>query len=112
MLTIRICLLGLVLLGASAGGAQAQTAQLGDPAAGRRLATGWCGACHGGDAGLVEPAIPAPTFAEIANRRATTAFRIGAFLRSPHAIMPNYQLTTDEIEDVTAYILSLRRPHR
>jgi mono/diheme cytochrome c family protein len=32
-----------------------------------------------------------------------------AFLLTPHANMPNYRLTSEEIDDVVAYILSLRR---
>ena len=54
----------------------------------------------------------APTFAELANRRTTTSFRIRTFLRSPHTAMPHYHLTPDEIDDIAAYILSLRRQRR
>jgi hypothetical protein len=32
-----------------------------------------------------------------------------AFLLTPHANMPNYRLTSKEIDDVVVYILSLRR---
>ena len=30
-------------------------------------------------------------------------------LLTPHANMPNYRLTSEEIDDIVAYILSLRR---
>jgi hypothetical protein len=32
-----------------------------------------------------------------------------AFLLTPYANMPNYRLTSQEIDDVVVYILSLRR---
>jgi mono/diheme cytochrome c family protein len=86
------------------------TADIGDAAAGRRLAAMLCAGCHAGDPGFTEPLTPAASFAEIANRRASTAFRLRNVLRSPHTIMPTYNLTSREAEDIVAYILSLRRP--
>ena len=84
----------------------------GDAAAGRQLTQRWCAGCHGGDPGISEPMMPAATFSEIANRRVTTPYRLGTFLRSPHTIMPNYVLTAQEIDNISAYIMSLRRTRR
>ena len=56
--------------------------------------------------------MPAATFSEIANRRVTTPYRVRAFLRSPHTTMPNYVLTAQEIDNISAYIISLRRTRR
>jgi hypothetical protein len=39
---------------------------------------------------------------------ATTSMSLHVFLLTPHANMPNYHLTPQEIDDVVAYILSLR----
>jgi mono/diheme cytochrome c family protein len=101
-----------------AGAAAAQEA--GDPAAGRRLAQTWCANCHvvapGGAAGAA-PGSPsparandaAPTFPGIARLPSTTSMSLRAFLQTPHAAMPNYQLSHDELDDVVAYLLSLRR---
>lgn len=90
-----------------AGTAAAQ----GQPMAGEglRLSRQWCAACHAvsrempppaGDAALGFPAIAAlPTTTE-------TALRV--FLQTPHANMPNFQLSRAEVEAVVSYLLSLR----
>lgn len=82
----------------------------GDVAAGHRLAETWCSSCH-----AVDPApqrstdIGAPAFAAIADMASTTPLALRAFLQTPHAQMPDLHLSRDEIDDLTAYILSLRR---
>jgi hypothetical protein len=53
----------------------------------------------------------APDFVDIANGQAVTAMSLAAFLRTPHPSMPNLILSSDEMSDVIAYILSLRRGH-
>ena len=85
--------------------------QLGDTAAGKRLATEWCSACH-----LVGPEVRrgatdlAPPFVELANDASTTEFRLRAFLMTPHKRMPDFNLSREQSDDLIAYILSLRRP--
>ena len=106
VLTLLALALSLAVAGLTPSMAQDQ---IGDIVAGRRLAEGWCNACHAGDPGIPEPAMAAPTFADIANRRSTTPFRLRAFLRSSHAAMPAYFLTPDEIDDVAAFIMSHKR---
>lgn len=103
-----LCLLTL-LVAATPSWAQNGT---GDAIAGKQLTQRWCAGCHGGDPGASEPMMPAPTFAEIANRRVTTAYRLRTFLRSPHTTMPNYVLTPEEIDNISAFIMSLRRTRR
>ena len=83
--------------------------EIGDVAAGRHLSETWCSSCH-----LVGPD-PAravsngvPTFAAIAQQKSTTALSLGVFLQTPHAGMPDLHLSRDEIDDLAAYILSLR----
>ncbi len=89
--------------------ALAQT-EPGDPAAGRRLAEAWCANCH-----RVAPQGPgpvsdaAPAFAAVAAMPSTTRMALAAFLQTPHPRMPNYQLSREEMDDVIAYLLSLRR---
>jgi len=75
--------------------------QFGDPAAGERLAAANCAQCHGGD-----PA--APTLAAIAAIPATTQASLSAFLQTPHASMPSLVFSGAELNDLIAYILSLR----
>lgn len=80
-----------------------------DVAAGRRLAESWCSSCH-----LVGPGSArgvssgAPTFAAIAGQKSTTVLSLRVFLQTPHGRMPDLHLSRDEIDDLAAYILSLR----
>jgi mono/diheme cytochrome c family protein len=105
---IRHIALGTILLAAAAGPAGAEYP--GDVAAGRRLAADWCSACHSLGP-MPEPgsSARAPAFAAIAGRPSTTPLALRVFLQTPHDRMPNLKLTDDEIDDLSAYILSLRR---
>jgi mono/diheme cytochrome c family protein len=83
--------------------------QEGDPAAGRRLAEAWCSNCHvigPGASGPVSDAVP--TFPGVARMSSTTGMSLRAFLLTPHARMPDIQLSREQTDDVVAYILSLR----
>ena len=40
--------------------------------------------------------------------KSTTRLSLRVFLQTPHDRMPNLQLNRDEIDNVSAYILSLR----
>ncbi len=106
--SITIPLLTAILLAALLRPAAAQ--DQGDIAAGRHLADTWCSSCH-----AVDPAPQhrtdngAPAFAAVAGMTSTTPLALRAFLQTPHAQMPDLHLSRDEIDDLTAYILSLRR---
>ena len=78
--------------------------QLGDPAAGERLAAANCAQCHGAD----DAQGAAPALAAIAAMPSTTQASLNAFLQTPHAKMPNLILSVAERNDLIAYILSLR----
>jgi mono/diheme cytochrome c family protein len=82
----------------------------GDRQAGRSIATSSCSECH------LVPGGPAPTsrrqgppFAEIANLPTSTAPGLRSLLRAPHAGMPMFRFTDKELDDIVAYLLSLRR---
>ena len=83
--------------------------EIGDTAAGRQLAETWCSTCH-----VVGPSVTrgasngAPPFAAVAQMKSTTPMSLHAFLQTPHARMPDLHLTRDQIDDLSAYILSLR----
>jgi mono/diheme cytochrome c family protein len=79
--------------------------QFGDPAAGKRLAATNCAQCHGAEG--AQP--PAPALAAIAAMPATTQASLNAFLQTPHAKMPSLIFSGAELNDLIAYILSLRR---
>jgi mono/diheme cytochrome c family protein len=101
----------IVVLGAVAAAAfpGASGQGVGNAAQGRQLAETWCTGCH-----VVVPAqkrgasTSAPSFAAIARMKSTTQNSLRAFLQSPHAPMPDLQLTNGEIEDLSTYILTQR----
>jgi len=87
--------------------AAAAAEDMGDPARGVMLARTWCTGCH-----VVEPggrgSDAAPSFMTIANdpKRGPAALR--AWLTRPHPPMPNMNLSRAEIDDVVAYLRSLK----
>jgi mono/diheme cytochrome c family protein len=83
----------------------------GDPVQGRIIAERWCASCHVVSPRPVGPVGDGATpFQSIADRAATTALSLRAFLASPHGQMPDLNLTRAEMDDLISYILSLRRP--
>ena len=79
----------------------------GDPAKGVMLARTWCAGCH-----VVEPGgrgtDTAPPFMTIANDPKRSPDALRAWLTRPHPPMPNMNLTRAEIDDVVAYLRSLK----
>lgn len=75
---------------------------------GRRLAQQVCAECH---AVLPEqarsPRAGAPTFQEVARTPGMTSTALGVAFTTPHAGMPMFKLTSEQAEDIIAYILSL-----
>jgi mono/diheme cytochrome c family protein len=80
-----------------------------DIEAGAQIARKWCSGCHRVEANPKSASDGIPTFAAIANTKGMTDIALGVFLRTPHARMPDYSLTRQEIRDVSAYIMSLHR---
>jgi mono/diheme cytochrome c family protein len=79
----------------------------GDVAEGRRIAQRWCASCHvvgpdtrGGDA--------APPFLALANDPRKTEDYLRNWIRNPHPPMPNFNLARRDIDDLVAYIRTLR----
>lgn len=96
-------LLALMLL---AGPAQSQPLV----AEGLRLSRQWCAACHAVARDMPPPAGDAvPGFPAIAAMPSTTEMGLRVFLQTPHANMPDFQLSRGEMDAVVAYLLSLRR---
>jgi mono/diheme cytochrome c family protein len=103
-----VSILATILLPTWSPPADAQ--EVGDVATGRRLSDTWCSSCH-----LVGPGSTrgvsngAPTFAAIAQEKSVTLPSLQVFLQTPHANMPDLHLSRAEIDDLAAYILSLRQ---
>jgi mono/diheme cytochrome c family protein len=109
--TSRQFAIPLLLLIAFTAPAVAQT--IGDPVAGRTLAQTWCSNCHVVAANQPQGASTgAPSFRAIAAEKSVTPMALSAFLQTPHHRMPDLHLSRDEIDDVSAYILSLQSPSK
>ena len=49
-----------------------------------------------------------PTFFELAEDSSKTDFYLRSFFRTSHRVMPNFMLTPEEIDNIIAYIFSLK----
>lgn len=105
MSTFRTMIFALSVLAAGPAMAQDQ----GDVVVGRELAAKWCDNCHVVNARQSNAtSTGAPTFDAIAADKRITPMSIEVFLQTPHARMPDLHLDRNEIDDLTAYIFSLR----
>ena len=52
----------------------------------------------------------APPFAAIAKMKTATPMGLRVFLQTPHGRMPDLHLTREEIANLSAYIVSLKKP--
>ena len=75
---------------------------------GRTLAKQWCSNCHVIEADQAAGGDSAPTFGAIAETAAERTDDLRAWLADPHPPMPNLNLTRVEIDDLLAYIESLK----
>ncbi len=84
--------------------------EAGNSKAGHALARTWCVSCHVVDSAQKSASTSGPpTFMEVAMMPSTTTLSLHAFLTAPHAPMPDFQLSRQQIDDVTAYVLSLKQ---
>ncbi len=104
--------LGLVTAVTLAATALAAPPVPADPAKGRRLAERWCATCHLVSADQKAASADAPSFQALANAPGRTADGLADFLTLPgttHSRMPDLALSRVEIDDVTAYIATLKK---
>jgi mono/diheme cytochrome c family protein len=81
-----------------------------DPARGHVLAKTWCTGCHLIEAKEMTAKDAVPSFSAIAANKSTTSPALRTFLQTRHQNMPDWWLTRQQIDDVIAYITSLRTP--
>lgn len=77
--------------------------------AGHRLAEAWCKDCHAIEAATAGARGRGADFVVIANRASTTALSLKVFMKTSHHRMPNLIITPAQADDLTNYILSLKR---
>jgi mono/diheme cytochrome c family protein len=89
--------------------ATSQAAEFGDPRKGLALVHDGCAQCHATRKGEpLSPHLKAPTFVKLATTPGMTAVALNVALITPHAGMPMFMFSTEEREDIIAYILSLK----
>jgi mono/diheme cytochrome c family protein len=120
-MTVRIIMAGAGVAAAIAAGAALSgciTAGRPDPSRGREVADAWCSECHrispdqptGARRGhIMPPPVTAPSFMAVAARPGIDAAQLRQFMADLHPPMPTFRLSAAEKEDVTAYILTLRK---
>ncbi len=83
----------------------------GDASEGKRVAERWCAGCH-----IVDHASrrsdKAPAFAVIADDPTKSTHYLKTWITNPHPPMPNFNLTRRTVDDLVAYIRSLRTTPR
>lgn len=105
LVVIALCAAVLLLLRvqAASGAAPGEEAA----ARGHTLAQAWCSSCHAVEKFAI-PLDRAPAFTAIAAMKSMTPLAIRVFLQSSHEPMPNFILKKQDIDDLTAYIASLK----
>ncbi len=106
LIVIAFCVAALLLLRvqAASGASPGQT----DAMRGHVLAQAWCSSCHAVEKFAMPLDHRAPAFTSIAAIRSMTPLAIRVFLQSSHEPMPNFILQKQDIDDLAAYIMSLR----
>ncbi len=107
---------GLLVMTAGGQAALAGSGPQGDAKAARPLIASLCTKCHlvpGFPDTRVQPAVQAPSFAQIAeNPQVYTDARIARFLQQPHWPMQGIILSKRDIANVLAFIHQLRQEWR
>lgn len=109
LIVVLWSLIGLVMASSCAGEEAKPSGAL--VAAGHDFALQACAACHVAAKDQASKPIlkpPAPSFLSIAGRQTTTEVSLRQFLSKPHGKMPNPELANFEIDEVVAYLLSLK----
>jgi mono/diheme cytochrome c family protein len=83
-------------------------AETGGPEEGKYLARNWCSTCHTVDVEGTGAKV-APSFITIANDPLRTDTYLRGWLSDPHPPMPQLNLTKTEIDDIVAYLETLRQ---
>jgi mono/diheme cytochrome c family protein len=85
-------------------------ADAGSAAAGLVYAQETCNSCHAIAAGdMRSPDARARPFDAIANTPGLTRTALNAWLHSSHANMPDFIVETERVEDLHAYLMTLKR---
>ena len=101
----------LALVGATAivVAATAEGQEVGDARRGLAYARNVCAECHNVlDSGAASPSPWAPPFKKVANTPGMSITALTVWSRTTHPNMPNFIIDPKDMDDLIAYILSLR----
>ncbi|MEZ5937448.1 MAG: hypothetical protein R3C52_04430 [Hyphomonadaceae bacterium] len=94
---------------AAPAAADSDAAGIGDAYLGYAHARQACARCHAiAEYETESPDPEAPTFVSVVNQPETTADSLRTWLRSSHPTMPDFIIKPERIEDLVAYIMSLK----
>jgi len=111
MSTVKIAaaVVAASVLAAGAGFAIGAENRYGDAAYGRGLAIRWCSSCHLVTVDQQQSMPGAPTFAAVAQSADIDGDRLARLLLSPHPKMAKLVLSRSALDDIAAYIASLKK---
>ena len=90
-----------------------QAQEAGNAIRGRAFAAQLCADCHQTEPGAPASADPAaPSFAAVAKTKGMTAMALGVWMQTSHPTMPNIKLKPETMDDIIAYIRSLKPDQR
>jgi mono/diheme cytochrome c family protein len=104
-LVVLLLIAGSILFFISVGSVDAR--EKGEPSKGLAAAQRWCSQCHLVTVKGRRATDATPSFHELARNKAMTRKRLYAILSNPHE-MPTGQLSRADIDNIIAYIESLR----
>lgn len=105
-----LALLATACAPASVTSSRPDDSAAGNPALGQAYAQQNCAACHAVNTDEASsPEATAPAFITIANTPGMTHIALNVWLNMSHPNMPNLVVDPDRIEDLSAYLTTLRR---
>jgi len=103
------CVVATVMAATLACANAAEAVQMGSAGSGEAIALEICSDCHvASDRQVRVGVVGLPSFRSLANDPAVTEIWFRTYMRTPHFEMPNYVLTDEQLDDVWAYIHSLK----
>lgn len=103
----------VVVLAGLLASSNAAAQEIGNPERGKEMSARFCAECHYTGIYDAESAHPrAPPFRAIANTRGMTAMALSVWMQTSHPTMPNIRLKPETLDDIIAYIRSLKHEPR
>lgn len=104
---MRSAVLAIAIAATGCSASQAQ--EIGSASRGEKYVRERCSECHAVDRQTQKsPDFHAPRFEDAANTPGMTAMALAAWLNTSHKTMPNLIVKADELDDVIAFIRSLK----